>query len=274
MLGALPRDENMALPERHLGLIQAGETQGLDARLDALADFVEAHVDVEAIIETARRSAPSPTLPRFAGEGVGQRVLSASRKNGVSAQRIAIARDDAFSFFYPHLAQNWREAGAELFFFSPLADEAPPRDCDLCWLPGGYPELHAGRLSAAREFMDGLRRFADGRWVHGECGGYMVLGRSLTDASGEAHEMAGLLELETSFAKRKLHLGYRHAELAADHPLGAAGLLLRGHEFHYATILREEGAPFALARDAYSDDARPAGLARNGVSGTFFHLMA
>ncbi len=274
VLGALPRDENMALPERHLGLVQAGETQGLDARLDALAHFVEAHVDVEAIIETARRSAPSPTLPRFAGEGVGQRVLSASRKNGVSAQRIAIARDDAFSFFYPHLAQNWREAGAELFFFSPLADEAPPRDCDLCWLPGGYPELHAGRLSAAREFMDGLRRFADGRWVHGECGGYMVLGRSLTDASGEAHEMAGLLELETSFAKRKLHLGYRHAELAADHPLGAARLLLRGHEFHYATILREEGAPFALARDAYSDDARPAGLARKGVSGTFFHLMA
>ncbi len=190
------------------------------------------------------------------------------------AQRIAIARDDAFSFFYSHLAQSWRDAGAELFFLSPLADEAPPDDCDLCWLPGGYPELHAGRLSAAQGFMKGLRRFANKRWVHGECGGYMVLGRALTDAAGETHEMAGLLELETSFAKRKLHLGYRRARLAANHPLGAAGFLLRGHEFHYASVLREEGAPFALAHDAYSDDAQPAGLAGDGVSGSFFHLMA
>ncbi|WP_292528468.1 cobyrinate a,c-diamide synthase [Methylocystis sp.] len=296
VLGALPRDENMALPERHLGLIQAGETPELDARLDALADFVEAHVDVEAIVACATFAATGDVIPDASSKRSDRESSMtpaapvaaldsrspASRASGMTsvvatpppAQRIAIARDDAFSFFYPHLAQNWREAGAELYFFSPLADEAPPSDCDLCWLPGGYPELHAGRLSAARVFMNGLRRFADGRWVHGECGGYMVLGRSLTDASGEEHEMAGLLELETSFAKRKLHLGYRHAELAADHPLGAAGLPLRGHEFHYATILREEGAPFALARDAYSDDARPAGLARNGVSGSFFHLMA
>ena len=292
VLGALPRDEKIILPERHLGLVQAGETQGLDARLEALADFVETHVDVEAVIEAAR-SAPSPTLPRFAGEGVRERASSTSRETGVSvpspahrrgrdregaipppAQRIAVARDDAFSFFYPHLAQSWRDAGAELFFFSPLADEAPPNDCDLCWLPGGYPELHAGRLSAAQGFMEGLRSFAKRRWVHGECGGYMVLGRSLIDAGGETHEMAGLLELETSFAKRKLHLGYRQARLAADHPLGVIGSRLRGHEFHYATVLREEGAPFALARDAYSEDERPAGLASAGVSGSFFHLMA
>ena len=266
VLGALPRDESVALPERHLGLVQAGETPALDARLDALADFIEAHVDAEAVIEAAR-SSPSPALPRSAGEGEG-------RCAAPPAQRIAVARDDAFSFFYPHLAQSWRDVGAELCFFSPLADETPPDDCDLCWLPGGYPELHAGRLSAAQGFMKGLRHFANKRWVHGECGGYMVLGRALIDAAGEAHEMAGLLELETSFAKRKLHLGYRRARLAAQHPLGAAGLLLRGHEFHYASVQREEGAPFALAHDAYSDDPRPAGLARNGVSGSFFHLMA
>jgi len=292
ILGALPRNEEIALPERHLGLVQARETAELEARLAALADFVEAHVDVEAMVQAAR-SAPSPTLPRFAGEGEGQRASSASREIGVSgpspanrwgrdregiipppAQRIAVARDDAFSFFYPHLAQSWRDAGAELFFFSPLADEAPPDDCDLCWLPGGYPELHAGRLSAAQGFIKGLRRFAERRRVHGECGGYMVLGRSLTDAAGEAHPMAGLLALETSFAARKLHLGYRRARLALDHPLGNAGTRLRGHEFHYATILREEGAPFALAQDAYSDEERPAGLARGGVSGSFFHLIA
>jgi len=292
VLGALPRDGSITLPERHLGLVQAGETEGLDARLDALADFIDAHLDVDAMIEAAR-SAPSLSLPRLtAGEGTltpdsrdadeARRLAPSPAKRGRAGvgaispptQRIAVARDDAFSFFYPHLAQSWRDAGAELFFFSPLADEAPPDDCDLCWLPGGYPELHAGRLSAARGFMDGLRRFAKERWVHGECGGYMVLGRALIDAAGDSHEMAGLLELETSFAKRKLHLGYRRVRLAADHPLGAAGFSLRGHEFHYATVLREEGAAFALARDAYSEDERPAGLTRNGVSGSFFHLMA
>jgi len=285
VLGALPRDEKIALPERHLGLVQAGETQGLDARLDALADFVEAHVDVAAVVAAAT----AHTIPLM-GEVVGRSPTGGGElsphpallgnatlpvKGRVApAQRIAIARDDAFSFFYPHLAQSWREAGAELCFFSPLADEAPSEDCDLCWLPGGYPELHAGRLSAAQRFMQGLRRFANERWVHGECGGYMVLGRALIDAAGKAHAMAGLLELETSFAKRKLHLGYRRARLAAEHPLGGAGVRLRGHEFHYATVLREKGEPFALAKDAYSDDERPAGLANNGVSGSFFHLMA
>jgi cobyrinic acid a,c-diamide synthase len=289
VFGALPRDEKIILPERHLGLVQAGETQGLDQRLDALADFVEAHVDVAAIVAAAS-SLSSPTgrrpdrgsrteaakLPDLALDSRSPALRASGMTNGLTppAQRIAVARDDAFSFFYPHLAQSWRDAGAELFFFSPLADEAPPDDCDLCWLPGGYPELHAARLSAAHVFMEGLRSFSKRRWVHGECGGYMILGRSLTDAAGEAHEMAGLLELETSFAKRKLHLGYRHARLAADHPLGVIGFRLRGHEFHYATVLREEGAPFALAQDAYSDDERPAGLTRSGVSGSFFHLMA
>ncbi|RNJ49300.1 cobyrinate a,c-diamide synthase [Methylocystis hirsuta] len=296
VFGALPRNEKMALPERHLGLVQAGETPGLDDRLDALADFVEAHVDVEAIVACGTIAASSNVIPDAsrkrsdressvtpdASVAAPDSRSPAARASGMTgvvatpppAQRIAVARDDAFSFFYPHLAQSWRDAGAELRFFSPLADEAPPEDCDLCWLPGGYPELHAGRLSAARGFKNGLRRFAQRGWLHGECGGYMVLGRALIDAAGAAHEMAGLLELETSFAKRKLHLGYRQARLAVDHPLGAVGLRLRGHEFHYATVLREEGAPFALARDAYSEDERPAGLARNGVSGSFFHLLA
>lgn len=296
VFGALPRNEAVALPERHLGLVQAGETQGLYGRLDALADFVEAHVDLAGIVACATIAATSDVIPD-ASRKRSDRESSmtpdapvaaldsrspAARASGMTrvvalpppAQRIAVARDDAFSFFYPHLAENWRDAGAELCFFSPLADEAPPEDCDLCWLPGGYPELHAGRLSAAQGFIKGLRRFAQRGWLHGECGGYMVLGRALIDAAGAAHEMAGLLELETSFAKRKLHLGYRQAQLAADHPLGDVGFRLRGHEFHYATVLREEGLPFALARDAYSDDERPAGLARNGVSGSFFHLMA
>ncbi len=257
--GALPRRDGAALPERHLGLVQASETTQLDARLEALADFVESHVEVGAVISAAR--------------GVSLAPASAARAAKPPAQRIAVARDDAFSFFYPHLAQGWRAAGAELRFFSPLADEAPGEDCDLCWLPGGYPELHAGRLSQSRRFMDGLRRFARANPVHGECGGYMVLGRSLIDSEGVPCEMAGLLGLETSFASRKLHLGYRRASLVQHHFLGAAGGALRGHEFHYASVLKEEGSPFVLARDAYSDVDAPAGLRSGFVSGSFFHLI-
>ena len=259
LFGALPRNDAVTLPERHLGLVQAGETRDLETRLDALADFVEAHLDIAAIVSSARPMTDTAT-PRAAARP--------------SAQRIAIARDEAFAFFYPHLEQGWRRAGAELLFFSPLADEPPPHDCDLCWLPGGYPELHAGRLAAAGRFLAGLRDFAERRPVHGECGGYMVLGQTLTDAAGQSHQMAGLLDVETSFARRKLHLGYRSARLTAAHVLGAAGTPLRGHEFHYATITREDGAPFALARDAYDAAEKPAGLRNGNVSGSFFHLIA
>jgi cobyrinic acid a,c-diamide synthase len=192
------------------------------------------------------------------------------------AQRIAIARDEAFSFLYPHILAGWRKAGAEIAFFSPLADERPPDHCDFCWLPGGYPELHAGRLAAGTLFLHGLRRFAETRPVHGECGGYMVLGQSLTDAAGHAHRMAGLLGASFSFAKRKLHLGYRQARLVEPHPLGAKGALLRGHEFHYATIeTKSEGdLPFAFVRDAHGGAEQAEGNRRGNVSGGFFHVIA
>ena len=265
VLGYLPPDPQVKFPERHLGLVQAAETANLDQRLNLLADFVERHVDLNQIIEKIQKSRRPPTPPPANGK------LAFRRPPG---QRIAIAHDAAFSFFYPHLAESWRTAGAEFVAFSPLADEPPPMDCDLAWLPGGYPELHAGRLGAATRFLSGLREFAAFRPVHGECGGYMLLGESLIDAEGARHPMAGLLALETSFAKRKLHLGYRRAQLDADHSLGRRGDLLSGHEFHYATILREEGAPFVHTIDAYTSEKKPAGLRAGNVSGSFFHLIA
>jgi cobyrinic acid a,c-diamide synthase len=262
VLGALPRDETINLPERHLGLVQAGETPGLDAALDRIGGFIDKHVDTGAILSCARASttlawAESPALPP-------------------PAQRIAIAKDEAFSFLYPHVLAGWRKAGAEIAFFSPLANEPPPDHCDLCWLPGGYPELHAGRIAAAERFLAGLRRFVETRPAHGECGGYMVLGQSLTDQAGHVHPMAGLLGASFSFAKRQLHLGYRQARLAERHPLGARGALLRGHEFHYATIAaKSEGdPPFAFVRDAHGGVEQAEGSRRGNVSGIFFHVIA
>lgn len=265
LFGALPRDDAQSLPERHLGLVQAGEIPALETRLESLAKFVEAHVDIDGLL--AQLGAMTP-------EGPSRRLVGPEKsRSQPPGQRIAVARDDAFSFFYPHLARLWRAAGAEIVFFSPLSDTPPPGDCDFCWLPGGYPELYAGQIASAERFLRGVAQFAETRPVHGECGGYMVLGDGLIDQRGERHQMAGLLGLETSFAQRKLHLGYRIIRLVEDHPLGSSGTLRRGHEFHYSSVLREQGEPFAQCRDPYTEMERPSGLRHQLVSGSFFHLI-
>lgn len=278
VLGVVMRRKEIILPERHLGLVQAGETADLAARLDALADLAEASIDLDALLRAAQQSrsagdaqARQASLPpQGTGRGTALRLPPPGR-------RIALAQDAAFSFVYPHVLDGWRQAGAEIVPFSPLNDEPPGDDCDACWLPGGYPELHAGRLAGNVRFLDGLRRFAADRPVHGECGGYMVLGEALEDAEGVTHAMAGLLPVVTSFARRRLHLGYRIATLACDCVLGSAGTVLVGHEFHYASVTA--GAPgdadcLARVRDAQGTDVGPVGHVRGRVSGTFFHAVA
>jgi cobyrinic acid a,c-diamide synthase len=262
ILGALPRDAALALPERHLGLVQAGEHDDLAALIDRFAPVAERHLDLDAIEATAELVAVT-ARPDHAG---------ALPPPG---QRIALAHDRAFSFVYPHLLDAWRNAGAEIIFFSPLADEAPPERADSCWLPGGYPELHAQALAAARRFYDGIRRFAETRPVHGECGGYMVLGQSIEDAAGRRHPMTGLLGHATSFAKRKLHLGYRAARLLSDGVLGPKGQVVRGHEFHYASLVTAgDDEPLAEISDSEGGALGKTGGRRGRVTGTFFHAIA
>ncbi len=261
VLGAIPRDETLVLPERHLGLVQAGEHADLEARLARFAEMAARHLDLDALIAMA---SPLPNL-----------AVSTAPTLKPPGQRIALASDAAFSFVYAHVLDGWRRSGAEIVPFSPLRDEAPPQHCDVCWLPGGYPELHAGALAAAQRFKDGLKRFAQTRPIHGECGGYMVLGEGLEDASGARHAMAGLLSHATSFAKRKLHLGYRQARLLADHALGAKGDVVRGHEFHHATIIdKGTDGPFVEVTDAQGKPVIETGSRRGHVSGTFFHAIA
>ncbi|MCE8430374.1 cobyrinic acid a,c-diamide synthase, partial [Rhodovulum sulfidophilum] len=187
---------------------------------------------------------------------------------------FALARDAAFSFAYPHLLEGWHRAGAEILPFSPLADEAPDEGADLVWLPGGYPELHAGRIASATRFLDGLRAHAETRPVHGECGGYMVLGEALIDKDGTRHQMAGLLGLATSFESRRLHLGYRRAELLAPMPGHAPGTRLLGHEFHYSTILAQPDAALGRVTDANGTEVAETGSRRGPVTGSFFHMIA
>lgn len=257
VLGSLPRRGDLALPERHLGLIQAVEHPDLEAAIAGYAAFLRENVDLDAIKAAALTGpAPAPaSLPE------------------PPAQRIALARDAAFSFTYPHLLEGWRAAGAEILPFSPLADQAPAADADLVWLPGGYPELHGGVLAAAETFRAGVRKHAETKPVHGECGGYMALGEALIDKEGNRHRMLGLLGLVTSYEKRKFHLGYRRAILQAGMPGFGAGTALRGHEFHYSTILEEPDAPLAQVMDADGGPVPETGSIKGNVTGTFFHLI-
>ncbi|WP_334061807.1 cobyrinate a,c-diamide synthase [Limimaricola cinnabarinus] len=254
VLGAVPRDAQLAHPSRHLGLVQAHERPDLDAFLDRAADLVEGHLDLDGLAALASTAAAMPSCE-------GPRLSP-------PAQRIALAQDRAFAFAYPHLLADWRARGAEILPFSPLADEAVPK-ADLVLLPGGYPELHAGRLAAADTFMQSLRNASEVSDIYGECGGYMVLGECLTDAEGRPHRMAGLLRLSTSFATRKLHLGYRQVKTAQGPFAGA----WTAHEFHYATTVSAEGDALFEARDAEGMELPPMGLREGRVCGSFAHLI-
>ena len=267
VLGCIRRDPALTLPDRHLGLVQASEHPDLESFLRTAATAVGNAVDIDALLRLAR-SGPGATT----GEGESAGLVASLP---VLGQRIAVARDEAFAFAYPLVLDGWRRAGAEVLPFSPLADEAPSASADAVYLPGGYPELHAGRLAGAGRFIEGLRAaVARGAVVYGECGGYMVLGESLVDADGEAHAMAGLLPVATTFAERRLTLGYRTAHALSAGPLGGGGTGFRGHEFHYARVLREDGdeALFRCA-DARGRALGPAGRRSGRIMGSFVHLI-
>ena len=261
ILGGLPADAALELPSRHLGLVPAAEVAASAAVLERAAGHVGEFLEVDRLLSLARGS--RMTAPAAAPN---LRPLG---------QRIAVARDDAFCFTYPATLDGWRNAGAELAFFSPTANEPPDRSADAVYLPGGYPELWVGRLAAGEHFFAGLRRAAAaGKPVYGECGGYMVLGETLTEAGGQSYPMAGLLPFASSFAERRRSLGYRIATLVANTPLGRAGARFRGHEFHYAAVIREgPGEALWSATDATGSLLGQCGLRRGTVFGSFIHLL-
>lgn len=266
VLGWLVRDEALAVPERHLGLVLAGEHPALEDFLGAAGKAIAAAVDLDAVCALAGPAkdtgAAQPTSPPIP----------------VLGQRIAVARDAAFAFTYPHVLEGWRRAGAEIGFFSPLDGQTPGAglaDPDAIYLPGGYPELHAGRIAGA-PIQDALRSAADkAAAIYGECGGYMVMGEGLVDADGNRHRMAGLLPVETSFADPVQHFGYRQVDLAADGLLGSAGAAWRAHEFHHCSVVSadDENHLFACS-DAAGRALGPAGhVASPRIAGSFIHLI-
>ena len=260
VLGALPRREDLKFPERHLGLIQAIEHPDLNKAIDEYACFITQNVNLDRIVELAQTKNFDNSSSFIFTTPPGQ--------------HIALAHDKAFSFTYPHLVSFWREQGAKISYFSPLANEPPENDADVVWLPGGYPELYAGKLASADKCFSAIRNHAKTRPVHGECGGYMVLGKSLIDKSGCAHDMLGLLGLVTSFEKRKFHLGYRKATSVYNTKLFGRNTSWRGHEFHYSQILSQPDDVLFSVVDASDNAVQETGSVRGNVTGTFFHLIA
>lgn len=262
VVGSVKRNSVPVLSERYLGLVQASEYDELENFIEKLALTVEDSLNLDKILVQAKG-------------------LNITSKSGnifalpPPAQHIALAHDAAFTFIYPHIFNEWERTGIKITLFSPLADEAPPKECDLCWLPGGYPEIYAEQLSKAYKFKKGLQEFAQTRPVHGECGGYIVLGRFFEDAEGIKHEMTGLLSHATSLKQRKMHLGYRKAALLEDCIFGKKGEIIRGHEFHYTNILFQgDDKPFAALTDGLDRPLGFTGSRQGYVSGTFFHALS
>lgn len=258
VLGMVPRRDGLRLPERHLGLVLPGEIGGFDAIVAEAAAVVRDHVDLALLLSLSEplagsgREMATGTLPPL-------------------GQHVAIARDAAFAFVYPHWLDDWRRAGAGLSFFSPLADEAPDPAADAVFLPGGYPELHAARLANAPRFLGGLRAAAArGALLYGECGGFMVLGTSLTDAAGATHKMAGLLPHHTRIDRPKRVLGYRRLTHASPLPFPAK---LSGHEFHYSSAGSTHGASLFAATDALGEPLPPMGLVEGRIMGSYAHII-
>ena len=275
LFGAIPKRDDLDVPSRHLGLVQASDLSADGKLADILTNagnLLGSHCDLDAIFNAAQPLAcPDPVDNNGHDEALplptGLRVDSPP-----PAQVIAIAKDAAFGFSYQHLLNGWRRQGAEIKLFSPLNDETPTADADFIFMPGGYPELHLPQLAGASTFHRAMQNAAmNGIPIYGECGGFMALGSGITNKDGVRYPMLGLLKLETSFAARKRHLGYRRLD-----PIDSfywQGPLL-GHEFHYTSATMAQGKPLFHSVDASGASLGTIGLRNNSVAGSYAHIIA
>ena len=254
LLGVLPRRDALHLPDRHLGLVMPAEIAAFDSVVEAAADVLEQFADLNLLVAFSSKVAiPSAAVSRISPLG----------------QRIAVAMDDAFCFVYPHLLRDWQAQGAEVIPFSPLADASARSDSDAVYLPGGYPELHGATLADATTFQTSLAAArARNALIYGECGGYMVLGETLTDAAGVTHRMTGLLPISTDISRPKRTLGYRRLGHASPLPWPRD---LMGHEFHYSS--GGAAAPLFTATDALGTPLPPMGAVVGRVMGSYAHVI-
>ena len=219
MLGFLPKLPEAVIGSRHLGLYTAAEVENLQQKLALLADAVEEHIDWPRLLDLCEKEPP---------------VLPVQPETPPARVRIAVAQDEAFCFTYAETLEAFRDAGAEVVFFSPLRDTALPENIGGLYLPGGYPELHARELSKNTSLLREIKqKIESGLPTAAECGGFLYLGQSLTDAEGQSWPMAGVLPGEAKDAGRLVRFGYAALSADSDSMLFRAGESFPIHEFHH-----------------------------------------
>ncbi len=266
VLGWLPREPRIAIPERHLGLHGADLTAGNDdeiaEQIDLLASIAEEHFETEALLELGRDLATAQ-----------QDVLEAEPSPLRPLVRIGVARDAAFSFYYEDNLDLLRAAGAEIVPFSPLHDPALPAGLDALYLGGGYPELHARDLSGNRSMLEEIRAFPSTGPIYAECGGMLYLSQTLTTADGTVWPMAAALPLRFEMTSRLVDFGYVTVTLTRDTLLGPAGTELRGHSFHYSRLCEPAALPTSYdVQFSLSGKQMQEGFLYEGILATYVHL--
>ena len=276
VLGWLPKESGLHIPERHLGLVPTDERTALDGLLQAAGAAVEAHFQLDRILEVAARARRGPALAAPLPDAPPRPAFRSERSAG--APLLAVARDEAFSFYYPDNLELLAEAGARIHFFSPLRDRSLPEETAGLYLGGGFPELYAAQLGANRPLWQAVAQLhAAGRPIYAECGGFMVLTQTLVDLEGRTWPMAGLLPGTARMVGRLAGLGYRVATALEENLLLPAGAQVRGHEFHYSVW---DVAPEAIqGRRAWSlqrrqgdEESRLDGYAQGNLLASYLHV--
>ena len=270
MAGWLPKDALPQLPSRHLGLKAPSSQEPGESITDALGLAVQRHIDLDALYTLASQHSKSA--------GAIDLTNIESRPNSRTEFRgtIAVAMDEAFSFYYPDNLELLRSCGLRIVEFSPIRDAELPPDIDGLYVGGGYPEEYAGQLSANTAMLQSIARFAEtDRPIYAECGGMMYLARTVIDREGRTWPMAGLLPFSTRMLTRCKRLGYVATTLTEQTMFGPPGTLLRGHEFHYSEIIEpiEFGPwrqPYVL-RDSRGGGERPGGFAKGNILASYVH---
>jgi cobyrinic acid a,c-diamide synthase len=264
ILGWLPTEPAITIPERHLGLHGAAEQAAncQEAAIDALASLAEKHLDLDALLRL-----------ECGLEVAGVEPARVAASASAETVRVGVPSDHAFSFYYEDNLDLLREQGAEIIPFSPLSDVSLPRGLDALYLGGGYPELHAGQLSCNRQMLEEVRGFASsGRPVYAECGGMLYLSESLS-VDGESHAMAGVLPLSIQMTNKLVQFGYVTVEFTEDCLLGRKGTVVRGHSFHYSRIASQvEVATSYHVQYSMSGKEEMEGFGRGNVLASYIHL--
>ncbi len=260
VLGYLPGDEALHLPERHLGLIPMVEGPAGAEFFGRLAETVERQLDLDLLLRLGSTFQWRGVPRLFPVEPLSPRG------------RIAVATDRAFSFYYRDSLDLLEAWGAELVPFSPLADRALPLSTDAVYIGGGFPELYARELAENEGMKEALRTVArEGKPIYGECGGLMYLGETLSDPEGRTFPMAGLVPLSSAMHSRQLILGYREARLLCDSPFLPTGRTVRGHEFHWSEL--REPPPRSKAAYLFPEqEGRYEGYVNGGVFASYLHV--